>query len=37
VFVIGVSAAGQTGSGTAGTKRGAERLAAEDLMGKLSA
>jgi ribonuclease-3 len=37
VFVIGVSAAGQSGSGTAGTKRGAERLAAEDLMGKLSA
>jgi ribonuclease-3 len=37
VFVIGVSAAGQSGSGTAGTKRGAERLAAEDLLRKLSA
>jgi ribonuclease-3 len=36
VFVISVSAAGHTGSGTAGSKRGAERLAAEDLMKKLT-
>lgn len=35
VFVISVAAAGHTGSGTAGSKRGAERLAAEDLMKKL--
>jgi ribonuclease-3 len=37
VFVIGVSAAGQDGSGTAGSKRVAERLAAADLLGKLPA
>lgn len=35
VFVIGVSAAGQQGTGTAGSKRVAERLAAEALLGKL--
>ncbi len=37
VFVIGVSAAGHDGSGTAGSKRVAERLAAADLLGKLGA
>ena len=37
VFVITVTAAGQTGTGTAGSKRVAERLAAEELLGKLSA
>jgi ribonuclease-3 len=36
VFVIGVSAAGQQGTGTAGSKRAAERLAAEALLGKLT-
>jgi ribonuclease-3 len=36
VFVISVSAAGHAGSGKAGSKRGAERLAAEDLMKKLT-
>jgi len=35
VFVIGVSADGQDGTGTAGTKRLAERLAAADLLAKL--
>jgi ribonuclease-3 len=35
VFVIGVSAAGHDGSGTAGSKRAAERLAAADLLEKL--
>jgi ribonuclease-3 len=35
VFVIGVSAAGHEGRGTAGSKRLAERLAAADLMEKL--
>ncbi len=35
VFVIGVSAAGHAGSGAAGSKRVAERLAAADLLGKL--
>jgi ribonuclease-3 len=35
VFVIGVAAAGQQGTGTAGSKRVAERLAAEALLGKL--
>ncbi|KAA5610563.1 ribonuclease III [Rhodovastum atsumiense] len=35
VFVIAVAAAGQEGTGTAGSKRIAERLAAEDLLRKL--
>lgn len=35
VFVIGVTVAGQTSSGTAGTKRAAEQEAAEALLGKL--
>ncbi len=35
VFVIAVEAAGARGEGTAGSKRMAERLAAEDLMRKL--
>lgn len=35
VFVIAVDAAGATGTGTAGSKRVAERLAAEDLLGRL--
>jgi ribonuclease-3 len=37
VFVIGVSAAGHDGSGTAGSKRVAERLAAADLLARLGA
>jgi ribonuclease-3 len=37
VFVIGVAAAGHDGSGTAGSKRIAERLAAADLLAKLGA
>lgn len=37
VFVIAVSAAGARGEGLAGSKRVAERLAAEDLLGKLGA
>lgn len=35
-FLIGVSAAGQTGTGSAGNKRAAERLAAAELLEKLS-
>lgn len=35
VFVIEVTVSGQTGSGTAGTKRAAEQEAANDLLGKL--
>jgi ribonuclease-3 len=35
VFVIGVAAGGESGQGTAGSKRAAERLAAEDLLRKL--
>jgi ribonuclease-3 len=35
VFVIAVDAAGATGTGTAGSKRVAERLAADDLLAKL--
>jgi ribonuclease-3 len=35
VFVIGVSAAGHDGRGTAGSKRVAERLAAADLLARL--
>jgi ribonuclease-3 len=35
IFVIAVSAAGQQGTGTAGSKRVAERLAAEALLEKL--
>ncbi len=35
VFVISVTVGGQTGTGTAGTKRAAEQEAATDLMGKL--
>jgi ribonuclease-3 len=35
VFVIAVAAAGERGEGTAGSKRIAERLAAEDLLRKL--
>ena len=37
VFVIGVSAAGHDASGTAGSKRAAERLAAADLLARLGA
>jgi ribonuclease III len=37
VFVIAVEAAGARGEGRAGSKRMAERLAAEDLLGKLGA
>ncbi len=37
VFVVGVSVGGQTGSGTAGSKRAAERLAAADLLARLGA
>ena len=37
VFVIGVSAAGHDGRGTAGSKRVAERLAAADLLARLGA
>jgi ribonuclease-3 len=37
VFVIAVEAAGARGEGTAGSKRVAERLAAEDLLRKLGA
>ena len=37
VFVIAVEAAGARGEGKAGSKRMAERLAAEDLLGKLGA
>jgi ribonuclease-3 len=36
VFVIAVTVAGQTGTGTAGTKRAAEQDAATDLLGKLN-
>ena len=35
-FVIEVSAAGQTGTGSAGSKRLAERAAAADLLGKIA-
>jgi ribonuclease-3 len=35
VFVVSVSVGGYTGEGTAGSKRAAEQLAAEDLYGKL--
>ena len=37
VFVIAVAAAGQQGTGTAGSKRVAERLAAADLLARLGA
>jgi ribonuclease-3 len=37
VFVIEVAGAGYIGRGSAGSKRGAERLAAEDLLRKLTA
>jgi len=37
VFVIAVDAGGARGEGKAGSKRAAERLAAEDLLGKLRA
>jgi len=37
VFVIAVAAAGQRGEGSAGSKRIAERNAAEDLLRKLGA
>jgi ribonuclease-3 len=36
VFVVGVTIAGRSGSGTAGSKRAAERLAAADLLEKLA-
>jgi ribonuclease III len=36
VFIIGVAAAGQEGTGTAGSKRLAERLAAADLLARLA-
>jgi ribonuclease-3 len=36
LFVISVAAAGQEGRGSAGSKRAAERLAAADLLAKLS-
>ena len=36
VFVIAVTVGGQTGTGTAGTKRAAEQDAATDLLGKLN-
>ncbi len=36
VFVITVTVAGKTGSGSAGSKRAAEQLAATDLLGKLA-
>ena len=36
-FVIGVSGAGRTGTGTAGSKREAERMAAVDLLRQLLA
>ncbi len=35
VFMVGVAVAGQSGSGTAGSKRAAERLAAAQLLEKL--
>jgi ribonuclease-3 len=35
VFVVTVAVAGRTGSGTAGSKRAAEQLAATDLLGQL--
>ena len=37
VFVVTVTVAGRTGSGTAGSKRSAEQLAASDLLGQLTA
>jgi ribonuclease-3 len=37
VFVVTVMVAGRTGSGTAGSKRAAEQLAAGDLLGQLTA
>ena len=36
VFVISVTVGGRTGTGTAGTKRAAEQLAAIDLLGQLT-
>ncbi len=37
VFVVTVTVAQRTGSGTAGSKRAAEQLAADDLLGQLTA
>ncbi len=37
VFIVTVTVAGRTGSGTAGSKRAAEQLAASDLLGQLTA
>ena len=37
VFVVTVTVAGRTGTGSAGSKRAAEQLAATDLLGQLSA